>query len=673
MTNQVARLGVTLGINSAEFSQGLSEAGRKLREFAEKAEIMGKAGAVGFAAMTYKALEFADQISDVAKANDVAIATVLKLGEALQQNGGNAENAGKLLSGFTNFVDNAATGSFQAQKSFEKAGISLKDLGKLSTEELFNKTVKGLAAIEDPLTRNAKAFEIFGRASRGVDWVGMAKDMAHTSHLTLQQADAIKDAGDAWDMLHAKSHDAMVAFAVGVGPSVKAVIEYYDELMGKTELFGETVKHIAQTLGVLVADTLYVLTGMGREIAHTYENAKLVMTGAFEEARRQNEKFEQENERRAIRMAEVQNKILGVGFDAGSGTGWDAEKQKGGLGRNVKKGVDPEAQRAEALRLQKLAFMLAERRREGEAIAKVEKAENALYTAEVNRQELAKKTLKDEQDLFELNRLGRYMRAEDLQLSKDLMEIEAKRVQNVRELELKYIGNQDVMNTLVARERDLADQAERFARARNEAIKADREGSFGKGFQTAMDEYFRNASTYMEQGQQAFNSVMGNMTAALDNFARTGKISFKSLAQSIIQDLIAIQLKAQALSMFKSMGLGNLFGMGGGQTMSTSSFEFGIENSGMYADGGDPPVGKASIVGERGPELFVPKTAGTIIPNNMLGSAMGGGGQSITYNGPYIANMSAIDTQSATQFLSKNKSAVWAANQTAQRSLPQSR
>jgi len=38
-----------------------------------------------------------------------------------------------------------------------------------------------------------------------------------------------------------------------------------------------------------------------------------------------------------------------------------------------------------------------------------------------------------------------------------------------------------------------------------------------------------------------------------------------------------------------------------------------------FANGGRPPVGKASIVGERGPELFVPKVAGTIIPNNNLG------------------------------------------------------
>ena len=40
-----------------------------------------------------------------------------------------------------------------------------------------------------------------------------------------------------------------------------------------------------------------------------------------------------------------------------------------------------------------------------------------------------------------------------------------------------------------------------------------------------------------------------------------------------------------------------------------------------FANGGRPPVGRASIVGERGPELFVPSRAGTIIPNNQLGGS----------------------------------------------------
>ena len=40
-----------------------------------------------------------------------------------------------------------------------------------------------------------------------------------------------------------------------------------------------------------------------------------------------------------------------------------------------------------------------------------------------------------------------------------------------------------------------------------------------------------------------------------------------------------------------------------------------------FANGGRPAVGRPSIVGERGPELFVPDKAGTIIPNHELGGS----------------------------------------------------
>ena len=50
---------------------------------------------------------------------------------------------------------------------------------------------------------------------------------------------------------------------------------------------------------------------------------------------------------------------------------------------------------------------------------------------------------------------------------------------------------------------------------------------------------------------------------------------------------------------------------------------------GLFANGGRPPVGKPSIVGEKGPELFVPRSSGTIVPNNKLG---GGGSTSVVVN-----------------------------------------
>jgi phage-related minor tail protein len=257
------------------------------------------------------------------------------------------------------------------------------------------------------------------------------------------------------------------------------------------------------------------------------------------------------------------------------------------------------------------------------------------------------------------------MRQEDVLLEKELLQIASNRKKQIDEISRSGILDQATKDQAIEREEKLAELAERNARARNEMTKGQRGGSFGAGFGMAIQDTFRNMSTELERGQQAFESVMGNMNAALDNFVRTGKLSFKDLARSIIQDIIAIELKASALRMFKLSGLSSLFS-GGASSITSAAPGMG------FADGGDPPVGVPSLVGERGPELFVPRTAGTVIPNNML-SSMGNNQPSITYNGPYIAQMSAIDTQSATQFLSRNKSAVWAANQTAQRALPQSR
>ena len=165
------------------------------------------------------------------------------------------------------------------------------------------------------------------------------------------------------------------------------------------------------------------------------------------------------------------------------------------------------------------------------------------------------------------------------------------------------------------------------------------------------------------------SAVFNDMGTAIDNFVKTGKRSFKDLARSIISDLMSIYLKAQIL------GLAKMF-FGGSTTSiepltSISDFKLDYSLAGAKASGGPVSSGSTYLVGEKGPELFMPSSSGTIIPNNQLSGSMNS--PQIVYNGPYIASMSAIDTQSATQFLARNKAAVWAANQSAQRSVPVSR
>ena len=76
---------------------------------------------------------------------------------------------------------------------------------------------------------------------------------------------------------------------------------------------------------------------------------------------------------------------------------------------------------------------------------------------------------------------------------------------------------------------------------------------------------------------------------------------------------------------FLDIGLNQgLFGNAGGKTVTGGLFKLL-----GFADGGRPPVNRPSIVGEKGPELFVPRSSGKIIPNNKLGS---GGNTSVTVN-----------------------------------------
>ncbi|CAB5238540.1 Bacteriophage lambda, GpH, tail tape measure, N-terminal [uncultured Caudovirales phage] len=161
------------------------------------------------------------------------------------------------------------------------------------------------------------------------------------------------------------------------------------------------------------------------------------------------------------------------------------------------------------------------------------------------------------------------------------------------------------------------------------------------------------ADTY-RQTEIRFQSVWGNMSSAIDNFVRTGKLNMKDFARSVIQDLIAIQLKAATLSFLKMF-------MNAG-VPSNADVTIPMQPGGGYADGGDPPLGKVSIVGERGPELFIPKTAGTIIPNHALSNM--GGTTNITNN--YI---NAIDTKSFEERLLGSSTAIWAANKYGEKSL----
>jgi phage-related minor tail protein len=207
----------------------------------------------------------------------------------------------------------------------------------------------------------------------------------------------------------------------------------------------------------------------------------------------------------------------------------------------------------------------------------------------------------------------------------------------------------------------MSSEAINSKREENFVKEIERQKSWAAGWDQAFKRYSETAERASLRGEAAFQSVVSNMETALRTFVETGKLNFKDFVGSVIKDLLYMEMKAQATMIFRQIW-GSITASFGPSTIGT----LGGKASGGYID-------RASIVGENGPELFIPRTPGTIIPNGSWQQMANSGGGGLTVNGNYIANMSAIDTQSATQFLASNKQTIWAAYQSANRMVPISR
>ena len=102
-----------------------------------------------------------------------------------------------------------------------------------------------------------------------------------------------------------------------------------------------------------------------------------------------------------------------------------------------------------------------------------------------------------------------------------------------------------------------------------------------------------------------FGDALEDLMFDFENFGDNVSNVFEGMARDLArQQIIDPFTQAVGSSISGSLGGGNLF-----------DSVFG----GFFADGGRPPVGRASIVGERGPEMFIPDTKGTIVPNHAMG------------------------------------------------------
>lgn len=162
--------------------------------------------------------------------------------------------------------------------------------------------------------------------------------------------------------------------------------------------------------------------------------------------------------------------------------------------------------------------------------------------------------------------------------------------------------------------------------------------------------------------EQTFQDAFGKIIQGdFKGFADALRSGFSQLLQQLAVQILQSQVMGL---LFGKGGSGGLFaGLFGGLFKNTpgengappqQSFLSGILSGlfgGFFADGGPMVGGRNYIVGERGPELFRPRTSGYLFPNDQLAMAGGGGGQpiQIIQNINIKAENGYVRRQSATQ------------------------
>jgi len=180
-------------------------------------------------------------------------------------------------------------------------------------------------------------------------------------------------------------------------------------------------------------------------------------------------------------------------------------------------------------------------------------------------------------------------------------------------------------------------------------------------FEETKNEGFNLAEAIGKAMSQAVTSVSGSLADMMLGLGN-GFSDLEDIALNAIRNIIAALIEAQIQkALFGAAGgaagaAGGLLGGLGALGASTLIPGLGLLAGagmligGFFEKGGNVASGrKPIVVGEKGPELFLPGRSGSVVSNQDMEGVSGG--ESLTVN----FNLNAIDTQTGTEFLVQNK------------------
>ncbi|CAB4176611.1 hypothetical protein UFOVP1672_26 [uncultured Caudovirales phage] len=596
------------------------------------------------------ALDAAGDIAELAQQIGVTTDTFQELTFAGVQFGVTQENLSQSLAIFSRNIGQAANGSDDMLKSFRSLGVGILDAnGALrSNDDILNDVVDAIAKIPDPARQAAIGAELFGRSFAKL--LPMFKDgkvgldelrrAAHEAGGVLSE-EAVKAADDASDAI--KSLELVVA------------------------KLAQTIVSQAAPYIKVMADNILALMSASSDasklVALNEEIAKLeAMTSDTPGSKLRGGRNKINQDRLDALYAERQALIDLAAEKAKQNLGLKPPGEGGGGTTNPlsKSATDLQAKIDFELRLAQVtgltADAIARTRTEMQARSIAEKAGLEVGTEAYN-QAVAK--IMKTYDLTQAEKASNEAMEDSIRMTLEMFEA-AKKASEAKEklfqtTTAEIENNYKLIEALKIGTKEY-EQELAFIELMNKAKAQNVELT-----EEEKDQYRQLAKTMGEQRdqmKQIKDKYEDNKRAAQD-FAHVIGTAFEDavlqgkklgdVLKALEQDIARIILRMTVTKNLENAvtgsnggggiggflgGLGKIFGglFGGGGSTGGEGFTASADSGSAlasvdypaFAAGGDPPMGKASMVGENGPELFIPKQPGTIISNDNL-KGMGGG------------------------------------------------
>lgn len=583
------------------------------------AAVGASAAVASLAGAARAAVDLGDQLRDLSKSTGASVEQLGFLNFAADQSGTSVEQIGTGIARLAkNLNDVAKGGGKQAAAALEALGLSATELARGDAVSQLTAIGTALDKVKNPTERLALAQQLLGKSAKellplllegGEGVSGLADRFVQLN------ASISTDQANTFDALNDSVSEAKAAFvglgavvAEAVAPTLTAafkaiadftsnVAPFFQSAVQGVSLGFAKVAEFAARFNLSFAETLQSTLGSlpGFDFSPQIERAKQQLKLAGDVIGNELDAIEAKEADRA-RRAETLRKSLG----GASGAFGDIGTSDGGEAQKKAQRAAEALEKAEANAVRQLELRLVAENDVTEAARVRYEIESGAYAefSEAGKEKL--RQLSQELDLQKesaevseyLKGVERERRQEAEQAMRARDDERQRTIEALRTPQERYV---DEVNRLISLNLGSDNLARGIAKARDEMIDAQDKTS--------------KLNDVAQQLGLTFSSAFEDAIIA-------GK-SFSSILEGIAQDIARLFIRKSIteplvgiLGNAFSGGFSGLFNSGGGGGFSNAA---ALDFGGFRASGGSVSSGRAYVVGERGPELFVPGASGAVM------------------------------------------------------------